>query len=95
MPLRKSDWWVQQVDERILEYLREQGWATPTVLSRARGIDASEGRIAERCARLVYAGFVAPIHGETYEITRWGQLYLDGEIDARHQPTPTTDRALE
>lgn len=93
MAPRKSDWWVEQVDERILEYLDEAGWATPGLLARERGFSASEDRIAERCAMLVHAGFVAPLHGETYEITRWGQLYLRGEVDARHQPTPSPARA--
>lgn len=91
MPPRKSARWVEQVDERILEYLDETGWATPGLLARERGFAASEGRIRERCERLVYAGFVAPLHGDTYEITRWGQLYLRGEVDARHQPTPAGD----
>lgn len=94
MAPRKSDWWVEQLDERILEYLDEEGWATPRILTRKRAFTASEGRIAERCELLVYAGFVAPVHGEMYDITRWGQLYLDGEVDARHQPTPTKERVL-
>ena len=94
MPPRKSARWVEQVDERILEFLDEKGWATPSILARERGFSASEGRIAERCELLVYAGFVAPLHAEMYEITRWGQLYLDGEVDARHQPTPSAERVL-
>ena len=93
MAPRKSDWWIEQVDERVMEYLDAEGWATPAMLARERGFAASEGRIAERCEMLVYAGFVAPLHADTYEITRWGQLYLDGEVDARHQPTPTAERA--
>lgn len=95
MTLRKSDYWIEQIDERILEYLDEEGLATPKVIKYERGISASTGRIRERCKRLVYAGFVAPLHGDMYEITTWGQLYLCGEVDAEHQPTPTADRALE
>ena len=94
MAPRKSDWWVEQVDERILEYLDDEGWATPSIMAAERGFSASEGRIADRCEMLVYAGFAAPMHAETYEITQWGLLYLNGEVDARHQPTPTVDRVL-
>jgi len=38
---------------------------------------------------------VALFHGEMYEITQWGLLYLEGEIDAEHQPTLTTERILK
>lgn len=89
-----SDWWVEQTDERVLEYLAERGWATPAILAGERGFSASEDRIAERCEMLRYAGFVVPLYGDAYEITRWGRLYLEGEVDARHQPTPTVDRVL-
>jgi len=85
---------MEQIDERILEFLCDDGWATPSLLAREAGIEAGEGRISDRCERLVYAGFVAPVHGDMYEITRWGQLYLKGEVDAEHQPTPTVERAL-
>jgi hypothetical protein len=85
---------MEQVDERILEFLDSTGWATPRIMAREQGFEASEGRIRERCKRLQYAGFVVPLHGETYEITRWGILYLDGEIDAEHQLTPTVDSVL-
>jgi len=85
---------MEQVDERILEFLDSVGWATPRIMARERGFEASEGRIRERCEHLRYAGFVAPIYGDTYEITGWGILYLDGEIDAKHQPIPTADRVL-
>lgn len=51
-------------------------------------MDASENRIRERCRLLADADLIAPIHSEMYELTTWGRLYLDGEVDARHQPRP-------
>jgi hypothetical protein len=42
---------------------------------------------------LTYAGLIAPIHESMHEITTCGMLYLDGEIDAAHQPRPEV-RAL-
>ena len=86
---------MEQVDERILEFLDSVGWATPRIMAKERGFESGEGRIQERCERLVYAGLVSPMHGEMYEITQWGVLYLQGEIDAEHQPIPTIDRALD
>jgi len=85
---------MEQIDERILEFLYDDGWASPSILAREAGIEASKGRVSDRCHRLEYAGFVASVHGDMYEITRWGQLYLEGEVDAEHQPTPTVERAL-
>jgi hypothetical protein len=89
MPRRTAPW-MQQLDERILEWLTEEGWATPGIMaSRPEFRWASEARIRERVEMLVYAEFVAPIAEEMVEITTWGQQYLDGEIDAVHHPYPT------
>lgn len=79
---------MEQVDDRILEHIAEDGWSTPSVMASRPEFDATEGILSDRCKMLTYAGFLAPIHGRTYELTTWGQLYLDGEIDAEHQPRP-------
>jgi hypothetical protein len=81
--------WMQQLDERILEYLADEGWATPGILARDLGLRASRGRIRERCRALQYAGLAAPFAGECYEVTTGGQRYLEGELDAAHQPRST------
>lgn len=70
MTLRKSDDWIEQLDEAILEYLDEEGWATPKVIKYDRGIPASTGRVKQRCERLVYAGFVSPLHSDMYELPK-------------------------
>jgi hypothetical protein len=85
---------MEQVDERILEFLDSVGWASPRIMAKERGFESGEGRIRERCERLLYAGLVSRMHSDMYEITRWGVLYLEGEIDAEHQPKPTVDRVL-
>lgn len=43
---------------------------------------------------LQYAGLIAPIHGDTYELTTAGQLYLEGEIDDRYRQWQTFQRVL-
>lgn len=91
---RKQAGWMDILDERILEFLHANGWATPKIMAGKRPFTASEGRIQERCRMLHYAGLVAPIHGEMYELTLDGRMYLEGEIDAEHRPWPTADRAL-
>ncbi len=87
MTRRKSAPWMEQVDEKILEYMRSEGWASPSVLARERSIVASEGRIRDRCDRLVYAELAAPLSASVYDITMDGLLYIRGELDARHKPT--------
>lgn len=85
---------MTQQDDRILEFLAAEGWATPRLVAREASIHVSAGVVEERLHFLGYAGFVDRIHGDTYEITRWGHRYLDGDIDAAHQPRPTVDRVL-
>lgn len=95
MDRRKSAGWMMQLDERIPEYLQGNRWATPKIMFGKRPFTASEGRIQDRYRMLHYAGLVAPIHGEMYELTLDGMMYLEGEIDAKHCPWPTVDRALQ
>ena len=64
------------------------------MMAREQGFPQWDGRIGDRCERLIYVGFVAPLHAEMYQITQWGRLYLEGEIDARYRETPTVERAL-
>jgi len=85
---------MNQQDDRILEYLAEEGWATPSLIAMEASIDVSEGFVEDRLHFLGYAGFVDRLHAEMYEITGWGHLYLDGELDAHYQPTPSVDRVL-
>lgn len=82
------------VDERILEYLTEEPWATAGEMANLDVFDVPEGTIQERCKVLADIDFLAPAVDESssdpdmWEITGWGELYLEGEIDARYrQPT--------
>lgn len=92
MSPRKTAAWQQLLDDRVLEYVAEHGWATPGILVRCADVHASEARVRERCAMLHYAGLLAVVHGETYELTSLGQRYLDGDLDAAHLPRPTAAR---
>ena len=86
---------MQHVDERILEVLNSESWSTPHFL--AIDVDASEERIFERCEVLRRAGFVEREHGDHYEISFWGALYLDGEVSAkvrRPEPAPRPPEAV-
>ncbi|WP_236035426.1 hypothetical protein [Haloarcula rubra] len=86
---------MNQVDERIMEWIRENGFASPGILARERGFSVSSGHIRDRCKWLQYAGLVAPIGGDLYDLTTEGILYLKGELDARHCPRPTPSKVFE
>lgn len=95
MEERKSADWMEQLDERIMEFLLANGWASPQILESERGFSASEGRIRERCMCLHYAGFIEPIHRDMYDLTSEGILYLKGDIDAEHYPEPTPSKVFK
>jgi hypothetical protein len=85
--IRRPGRWMQQLDERILEHLKEEGWATPRTMARdARFQDmrASEARIRERCRILLSRELIEPVHGDYYDISRWGLAYLRGDLDANY-----------
>lgn len=81
---------MEQLDDRILEHLQEESWSSVSVMDSRTEFRASKARIRERCEMLAGADLIAPIHHDMYEITNWGKLYLEGEIDAANQPSPST-----
>jgi hypothetical protein len=82
--------WMCTLDERILEFVEEEPLSGPNLMASVMRFDASERRIRERCRMLAQAGLVAPVMGDygMYEITRAGERYLEGDLDAEHQPRP-------
>jgi DNA-binding FadR family transcriptional regulator len=95
--MRKTATWMRQLDERLLEHLGEQDWSTPRMLAqhpRFEEMQVSRARIRERLQMLADAGLVGREHEDIYEITTWGQLYLEGELDAENQPRPRPGRVL-
>jgi hypothetical protein len=92
---------MQQLDERILEYLHERGWASPGLITDLHGVDASEARVRERFLVLAHVGFAVPLHGDEPSdvdmvvITRLGEEYLRGDLNAgHHRPPPRTRRDI-
>ncbi len=85
--MRKSGQWMQQLDERILELLDQDGFSTPALIakdSRFEDLDASEARIRERCRELTERELIEPFNAtsDMYELTNWGVAYLRGNLDA-------------
>lgn len=92
MPVRRQARYLIALDERILEYLSGEPWATAEEMAGHRGFTAPERTIQERCRVLAEIDFVAPVvdgpDPGMWELTTWGRLYLAGEVDARlREPT--------
>lgn len=85
---------MKKEDDRILEHLSHEGWASPEHIASEPSIDISEGHIRERLLFLWYAGLVWQVWADAFEITSEGQMYLRGQLDASHQPEPTVGRVL-
>lgn len=91
---RASGSWMVLTDDRILEQLRNCG-QSQSAWQIATDLDSRGGFIRQRCRTLTHAGF---LHREErdglathYELTVWGILYLEGQINAEHRtPHPAT-----
>jgi len=81
-------------DERILEYLDVETWATPRLLASDAMKRVSPDHVRERLKMLGYAGLVTRFGQDSWELTSRGAGYLKGALDAAHLPTPTVDRVL-
>jgi hypothetical protein len=95
--VRKQAAWMRKLDERILEHLDENGESNPMTMAedpRFEDMGASSGQIRERCIQLAEARLVGVTGRGWFDVTTWGQQYLDGEVDARHQPRPRPGRVL-
>lgn len=75
-------------DDRIVESLWDCG-QSQSAWQIATDLDSRAGFVRQRCRTLTHAGF---LHREErdglathYELTVWGGLYLDGQINAEHR----------
>jgi predicted transcriptional regulator len=86
---RASAGWMKREDERILEFLDEEGLSSARLISNEVFEKVSAGHVSERLGMLQYAGLVACTGLTSYEVTEEGERYLAGDLDAAHQPRPT------
>lgn len=91
---RQSAYWMKREDDRILEFLQDEGMASPDLIASEAFNSVSSAHVEERLQFLQYAGLVFCVGINSYELTKAGRQYLRGDLDVRHQPTPTVDRVL-
>ncbi|MCU4716882.1 replication-relaxation family protein [Halapricum hydrolyticum] len=93
---RQSAHWMKREDERILEFLEEEGLSTASLISREVFESVSMGHVRERLHMLAGAELVGSLTTDRthWELTQAGQRYLDGDLDAENQPRPRLGRVL-
>jgi len=87
LKMRKSGKWMTIVDDRVLEYIRENGHGSPTEMKKKGPIRYSRQYIAERCRKLADYGLLTPVGNGVYTISERGEAYLDAELDT-HENAP-------
>lgn len=97
MTVRRSARWQTSLDERILEYLRDEPWAAPEEMIQYDPIHATRGQVLERCRVLADADLVdfPMARSDILELTSLGRNHLNGGIDVSLHPQPRHPRRLE
>lgn len=68
-------------DDRILEYIKENGSGSPSELAESGYVRVSNAHISRRLRKLADHGLLQHLGNGVYVITERGEAYLDGEID--------------
>jgi repressor of nif and glnA expression len=72
------------VDERVLEFLREEGPRQPKQIAerlRERGMDYNDKYIGRRCLALAEHGLLNNLGNGIYAISESGERYLEGGVN--------------
>lgn len=81
--MRLDDDWMSRADDRIIEHLAERGPDTPKEMADSGRVRFSRQHINQRCKKLVSSGLLVHLGNGVYDITKQGEQYLNGQLDAR------------
>jgi len=79
-----------------MELLEEEGLSPASLISHDVFESVSTSHVRERLHMLAGAEFVGSLTTDRthWELTKAGQRYLDGDLDAENQPRPRLGRVL-
>ena len=86
--MRKSARWMVLLDDRILEYVSENGPTLPSDIANDDRIPYGAQHIGNRCRKLAEKGFLDNLGNGVYVITQRGRDYLNEEFDAGDVDAP-------
>jgi Mn-dependent DtxR family transcriptional regulator len=75
-------------DERILEFIQENGSGRPKAMSESGLVRFSRPYITQRCRELTERGLLQTLGNGVYVITEDGEAYLEGELDTADEQAP-------
>lgn len=81
--MRLSAEWMSIADDRILEFLRDEGPYTPSKMYKDDRLLFSRSHINRRCKILSKHELLENLGNGVYTITSRGEEYLEGELDLR------------
>lgn len=79
---------MQAIDDRILEYLDEEGTATPKSITENWPFDYHRETVGRRLRLLSKAALLEKVGRGVYRVSNAGIRYLHGEEDLRDVPEP-------
>lgn len=79
---RKQGTWMSKWDDRLLEYIEENGSGAPTEISSADFMPISKQYASKRLKELSERNLLEPLGNGVYQITKEGLMYLYGDYDA-------------
>jgi len=83
--MRRHAEWSTLVDERIMEFLRDQGSRQPKQIADGladAGMEYNQKYVGRRCRKLASEGLLRNLGNGIYTLAENGEQYLDGELDA-------------
>ncbi|GAB7012014.1 ArsR family transcriptional regulator [Halolamina salina] len=69
-------------DDRILEYIEEEGSASPKQLEDSGYFDVTKPHLSRRLRKLADKGFLQDLGNGVYIMSERGEAYLNEELDA-------------
>lgn len=79
--MRKSGRWMVLLDDRILEFLVETDFSTPSEIAADEYIHYSAQHVGDRCRTMAEHGLVENVGNGVYRITDRGEQYLAEELN--------------
>lgn len=80
--MRKSGDWMSIWDDRILEYILENGSGSPTEIANSDYVHISKQHTSRRLRTLADHGLLNSLGNGIYQINKKGRHYLIGNFDA-------------
>lgn len=80
--MRLSADWMTIADERVLEFLAEEGPHSPSKIAGDERVHFTSEYVGRRCRKLADNGLTRNVGNGVYAITEEGEWYLAGELDA-------------